>query len=192
MSYRSIVMLLFITFVLAGLPTPRAKAQPDRKAAFKELTATTSETHLIVFALLQNSFNTEMIETLHSGIPLRFSFFIEFTKITENWPEEQVASLNFQHIMSFDTLKETYKVTLEEENYRVLSFRSLFDAQKTMNEVNGLRVVELQQLIPENRYRLRIRAELYRKTLPMSLHSIFPFLTWWDVETDWHTLELKY
>lgn len=193
MSYKSFFLCLSLVLAIFAAPAKGWTAiVKETQATIKELTATTSETHLIVFGVLQNSFNTEMIETLHSGIPLSFSFFIEFDKITENWPEEQVASLNFQHTMTFDTLKEIYKVTLEEENNKVLSFRSIFEAQKVINEINGAKVVELKQLIPDNRYRLKIRAELYRKTLPMSLHSIFPFLTWWDVETDWHSIEMKY
>jgi len=39
---------------------------------------------------------------------------------------------------------------------------------------------------------LTIRAELYEKTLPMNLHSILPFLSWWDVKTDTYSLEFKY
>ncbi len=184
--------IFLVSFIIFFNPAVGLTAKSDVNATFKELTATTSETHLIVFGVLQNSFNAEMIETLHSGIPIRFSFFLELDKVTENWPEEQISSLNFQHIMTFDTLKESYKVTLEEDNNKIVSFRSLFEAQKMINEINGAKVVELSQLIPDNRYRLKIRAELYRKTLPLSLHSVFPFLTWWDIETDWHFIELKY
>jgi hypothetical protein len=167
-------------------------APPEKKATINEMTATTSETHLIVFGTLKNSFTVEMIELLHSGIPLRFSFYVELYKTTENWREELIIANNFQHIMTFDTLKENYKVTLEEDNHKVLSFRSLFEAQKEMNEINGVKVVELKQLLPDNRYKLKMKAELYRKTLPLSLHNILPFLSWWDIQTDWHTLTFTF
>lgn len=167
-------------------------AKPIRKVTIKDLTATTSATHLIVFATLENSFTSEMIEILHSGIPLRFSFFIELYKTAENWPDEQITAFSFDHIMTFDTLKENYRVTLEENNNKVQPFRSLFEAQKMVNEINGIKVVELKQLIPDNLYKFKIRTELYQKTLPMSLHNILPFLSWWDVETEWHTIEFKY
>ncbi len=169
-----------------------SEVKPDRKATIKELTATTSETHLILFGTLENSFTSEMIEILHSGIPLRFSFFVEVNKTAENWPNELIIAQNFHHVMAFDTLKESYRVTLEEDNNKVLSFRSLFKAQKVINEINGAKIIELGQLIPDNMYQLKIRAELYRKTLPLSLNSIFPFLSWWDNETEWYTIEFKY
>lgn len=192
MKCKSILLPILLLFLIMFPTVCSSEAKPDKKATFKELTATTSETHLILFGTLANSFTSEMIEILHSGIPLRFSFFIELYKKSEKWPEELIITRSFQHIMSFDTLKESYRVTEEEENNKILSFRSLFEAQKIINEINGAKIVELEQLVPNNMYLLKIRAELYRKTLPLSLHSIFPFLSWWDNETDWHTIEFKY
>ena len=167
-------------------------SKPGDGATIREMTATTSDSHLIVFGTLSNSFTAEMIETLHSGIPLRFSFFVELYKTTKDWPDVLIVAHNFQHIMTFDTLKENYRVTLEEDNNKVLSFQSLFEAEKEANEINGAKVVELNQLLPEHQYKLRMRAELYQKTLPMSLHNILPFLSWWDIETDWHTITFLY
>lgn len=180
------LLMLFFPF-FAG-----SEVKAAQRAVIKDLTATTSDTHLIVFGTLENSFTSEMIETLHSGITLRFSFFVELYKTTEKWPDELIVANNFQHVMTFDTLKETYRVTLEEDNNRELSFRSLFEAQKVINEINGAKVEELNGLIPDNQYKLRMRAELFQKTLPLSLHNIFPFLSWWDIETAWHTITFTY
>lgn len=191
MQYKSLLVLFFASLLFLS-NTSYSDAQAPREVTIKDLTATTSANHLIVFATLENSFTSEMIEILHSGIPLRFSFFIELYKTAENWPDEQITSFSFNHIMTFDTLKENYRVTFEENNNKVQSFRSLFEAQKIVNEINGVRVVELKQLIPDNLYKLQIRTELYQKTLPMSLHNILPFLSWWDVETEWYTIEFKY
>lgn len=192
MSWR--IILIFVIFCLISVSyADRTKAvEPRRKATIKELTATTSATHLLLFGTLENSFSPEMIEILHSGIPLRFSFFVELYKKAENKSEEQVVIRNFQHVMSYDTLKENYRITLEEDNNRIVSYKSLREAQQVTNEINGTRVIELSQLIPDNLYKLKIRAELYQKTLPLSLHNVLPFLSWWDLETDWHSIEFKF
>lgn len=192
MHCKPIVFSLIVLVIMIFSTVAGAQVAPEKKATINELTATTSETHLIVFGTLENSFTSEMIELLHSGIPLRFSFYVELYKTTENWRDELIIANNFQHIMTFDTLKENYKVTLEEDNNKVLSFRSLFEAQKEINEINGVKVVELKELLPNNRYKLKMKAELYRKTLPLSLHNILPFLSWWDIETDWHTLTFTF
>jgi len=188
--FKLLILNLFVVFIFTGCTT--VAAESSHHATIQELTATTSETHLIMFGTLVNSFTSEMIEILNSGIPLHFSFFIELHKIEKGWPEEQIASLNFQHIMTFDTLKEMYRVTTEEDNNKEQSFKSLFEAQTIINEINGIKVVELKQLLPETHYKLKVKAELFKKTLPLSLHSIFPFLSWWDIETEWHSIEFTY
>ena len=156
------------------------------------MTATTSDTHLLLFATLDNSLTPEMTTILQSGITLKFSFFVGLYKIKENWQEERVAALTFQHLMSYDTLKENYRITLEEDNNKIVPYKSLAEAQKVINELNGAKIVNLKQLIPDNRYKLKVRAELYQKTLPLSLHNVLPFLAWWDVATDWHSIEFNY
>lgn len=191
------IITKFFTFVLVVFslyfPSPLlAETDTPEKAIIKELTATTSETHLIMFGTLENSFTTEMIELLHSGIKLKFTFFVELYKVDPNWPEEQIVAYSFEHGMTFDTLKETYEVTLEEDNNKIQSFKSIFEAQKVINEINGAKVVPLKQLLPDNFYKLKVRAELYKKTLPLSLQDVFPFLSWGDIKTDWHAIEFKY
>lgn len=192
MSWRIILFLLVFCLFSVSYADRTPATEPQQKASIKELTATTSATHILLFGTLENSFNPEMIETLHSGIPLRFSFFVELYKKAEKWPEEQIVIRNFQHVMVYDTLKENYRITLEEDNNRVVSYKSLAEAQNMVNEINGARVVELSQLIPDNLYKLKIRAELYQKTLPLSLHNALPFLSWWVIETDWHSIEFKF
>jgi len=183
-----------LLFCLLSLTlTGRSPAtEPRQKAFIKELTATTSATHILLFGTLENSFNPEMIDTLHSGIPLKFSFFVELYRKAEKWPGEQVLVRNFQHILTYDTLKDNYRITLEEDNNRIVSYKSLTEAEKVINEINGARVVQLNQLLPDNTYKLKIRAELHQKTLPLSLHNVLPFLSWWDVETDWQSIEFKF
>ena len=85
------ILVLFLTLIFPALGC--SEVNPEQKATINELTATTSETHLIVFGTLENSFTSEMIEILNSGIPLRFSFFVELYKTTENWPDELIAAI---------------------------------------------------------------------------------------------------
>lgn len=192
MPLKIFLPVLFFCLLSFSLAAPSPANEPRQKAFIKELTATTSATHILLFGTLENSFNPEMIDTLHSGIPLKFSFFVELYRKTEKWPGEQVVVSHFQHILTYDTLKENYRVTLEEDNNRILLYKSLTEAENVVNEINGARVVKLSQLLPDNTYKLKIRAELHQKTLPLSLHNVLPFLAWWDVATDWQSIEFKF
>jgi len=74
----------------------------------------------------------------------------------------------------------------------MVTSKSLDEAIRLVGELNGTKIVPLTQLLPEQHYKLKVRAELFQKTLPLSLHSVMPFLSWGDVATDWHTLEFRY
>lgn len=184
--------LAYIIFVLLTTTLSGYASEQKGGVTIGELTATTAEENLILFCTLKNSFTEEMIEILHSGIPLHFTFSIELHKTAENWPAELITALTFQHTMVFDTLKASYKVTVEEEKNKTYSYHSLLEAQSVINEINGAKIIELSQLIPDKLYKLMVRAELYKKTLPMGLRDVFPFFSWGDVETDWHSINFKY
>ncbi len=157
-----------------------------------DIIVTTSDTHLLLFGELRNSLTKEMIDGLHSGIPIKFTFFVELEKNEPNWPDEQLAALSFSHSLAFDTLKNLYVVEIEENNNKKRSAASLDEAAAILNEINGLKIIELSRLKPEGAYRLQVKADLFKKNLPMSLHNIIPFISWWDLSTDWYTVEFTY
>jgi hypothetical protein len=188
---KKILFLLLAIIIMYRDPSP-ATGEETADAVITELTAATSDSHLLLFGTLRNSFTEEMLESLHSGIPIRFSFFVELHEFTKSMADRIVASRTFAHTLTYDILKETYRIELEETPRRNQSFTSLIEAQKMLNDLNGVRVIELSKLSPEATYTLRVKAELFNKTLPLSLQHIVPFVSWWDVETDWHTLSFTF
>jgi len=186
------LLIVTLTCLLFGTISLASSEEIEEDANLTDIIVTTSEKELIVFALLKNSFNDEMIQGLHSSIPVHFSFFVELIREVNNWPDEELVSMEFKHTLVYDTLKEMYRVELTEMSKQNSTFKSLIKAQKAMNEINNLKVIKLARLQPDESYRLRIKAELYKKTLPMKMRYIVPFISWWDIETDWHTIEFKY
>ncbi len=191
MRHPFLIILLFL-IQFAFLSGSTALAATKQEVQFKDITITTSNTHLLLFGIVKNDKNNDMEQALHSGIPMRFSFFIELFRTRENWPDEELISMEFSHTLKYDTLKEHYQVELEEQKKSISTYHTFQEAMQVMNEINGLRVIELSQLLPDSSYELRMKAELYKKTLPMNLHYVVPFVSLWDVETDWHTIEFTY
>ncbi len=166
---------------------PKKSGEP----AFEDITVTSSSRHLLLFAMLTNGFTDEMFQGLHSGLPIHFSFFIEMKQQEKNWKDDKLVSLEVKHIISYDTLKEHYKVEIEESGKRFYTFQNLGEAQKAINEINGLKVIELSRLKANVSYTIRLRAELYKKTLPMGLHEVVPFVSWWDIKTRWYSVSFS-
>lgn len=180
----TILLLLFFYGIQNSGSVPWKSDDPD----FSDITVTSSTSHLLFFATLNNSFTEEMIEGLHSGLPIHFSFFIELAPTDEGWGSSKLITLETNHNIQYDTLKETYTVEIEESGKRFYTYDNLTKAQETARELNGVRIIELAKLKEDTPYSIRIRAELYKKTLPMGLHEIIPFISWWDIKTDWHTI----
>lgn len=191
---RTVSIAFFGFFLFLTAPSFSFTDQEDtvKEVALTDIILTTSEKELIMFAVLENGYNNEMIQGLHSGIPIHFSFFVELIQVEKNWLDKELVSMEFKHILTYDTLKEIYRVELEEATKKNSTYKTLAKAQKTVNEINNLKVFKLDQLKPNQSYQLRIKAELFKKTLPLNLHYIVPFISWWDIKTDWHIIDFKY
>ena len=188
--YSILVFFLLLCFLL--VTTLHAENKQPKKPHFTDIIVTTSDTHLLFFGELQNSVTDEMIDGLHSGIPITFIFYAELIKNVDNWVDENLVTLEFSHKLSYDTLKQHYVIETEETSKKQFTTQSLAEASQIANEVNGLKIYPLSNLQPDGMYRLRVKADLNKITLPMRLHSILPFVSWWDLDTDWYTVEFTY
>lgn len=188
----ALFVILLSAIVVAPIDSKGADQPPTDKPYFTDIIVTTSDTKLLFFGELRNSLTNEMIEGLHSGIPISFSFFVELAKLKSNWLNEGLTKIEFSHTLRYDTLKQNYTVETEEISKKIHTVSTLEEATTLLNEINGLKIVTLQELEPEQTYRLRVKADLYKKTLPLSLHSFIPFVSWWDLKTDWHSIEFIY
>ncbi len=189
---RKLFFLLLPLSLFILLHTAYAQDKQNKDVHFSDLIITTSKTHLLLFGLINNGITEEMLQGLHNGIPIQFTFLVELNKKEKHWSDLQLASLQFQHRLTYDTLQENYRLETNEKSQKTEVFPQLDNALKAINEINGLQVLELSKLLPESSYQLRIKAELYKKTLPLKLNYIVPFASWWDRETDWHTIEFTY
>jgi hypothetical protein len=61
-----------------------------------------------------------------------------------------------------------------------------------MAEIDSLKVIDLNQLQKGTRYQIRTKAQLSKLTLPFYLHYVLFFVSLWDFETDWYTIDFIY
>ena len=57
---------------------------------------------------------------------------------------------------------------------------------------NGVKVIALNQLVPDAPYAIHFKVILKKGTLPMGIGSLIPFTNLGDFETDWRTIEFRY
>ncbi len=183
----AVVLLLLLFCVQTSLSVPKIHSDPE----LTEVTVANSETHLLLFGMLQNGFTDSMIKGLHSGIPIHFTFYIHLEPEEKRNHDIEPLSLKTSHIIQYDTLKESYNVEIEESGKRLFTFRTLSEAKKAAVELNGMKIIKLEQLQANISYTIKVRAKLYKRTLPLGLHEILPFMSWWDVKTKWKDVTFK-
>ena len=180
-------LLVVMTCLLAS-----SRVLYAQDAAIEDVVVANSTTDLLLYCSVGHSFTAEMVEGLHNGIPVTFTFFVDLDEERTFFPDREVVSLSFDHTLSYDTLKEQYRVTFPAEAGKSVSTLSFDEAKRLMTEVNGFKVTSLINLTPDGEYTISIKARLAKKTLPLNFHYIVPFWHLWDFETDWRTVQFRY
>lgn len=161
-------------------------------ASLANIIVTNTRDNLLLYLTVKNAFPTKIEETVHSGVPATFSFLIKLHAVRNFWPDRLITEINVTHSMKYDNLKKTYTVTRSWEGGKPNVVSSLNEAKKLMAEVDSLTIVALNQLDKGKRYQIRAKAELDKLTLPFYLHYVLFFVSLWDFETDWYTIDFIY
>lgn len=191
MKLTAPIILFPVLFLVLALTGP-AVAEEQKAPNISDILITTSQTDLLLFCTIKNSFTPKMIEGVQNGIPVTFTFLVELERIVNNWLDSTLVDMSLHHTLTYDPVKEKYRVTLSEKEGNPVTTDSLDEAIETMSELNGFKVIPRSELEPDAPYALHVKATLAEKTLPLNMHYIVPFISLWNFETDWRTIEFRY
>lgn len=191
MSFLRFFRNFFIVFLLCQLSLAPSSAFAESDPAIDDIVITTSNTDLLLFATVKNSFTDEMMHGVRNGLPITFRFTIILDKIRSAWFDKTLTEKTISHTLHYDAVKQTFQVEFSEKNTSKFT-KSAATAKRLMAELNGVRVTSLQKLIPDAPYALQIKATLVENTLPLGIHYVLPFTSLWNFETDWRTIEFRY
>jgi hypothetical protein len=181
---------LFLIMALFGLFSGQ-EVRAAAKAEIRDIVVNNSSEDLLLYMVVDKAFRPEMEEGIYNGIPASFTFFVSLREIVEDRPGKKLVSLEFDRVLSYDSLKEVFNLHFSENN-SALIVSSLAEAEALMSEVNGVKIIDLAQINPGSKYFLSVKVRLERKTLPLFFHYLIPFWQLRDEETDWHYVEFRY
>lgn len=187
---QAVLCLLCLSGLFFSLPVFSA-SQTEQEPIIDEIVISTTNGHLLLFATVTHCFTDEMLEGVRNGIPLTFRFDIRLNKIHKNWFDSELVEHKINHTLSYDPLKEEYQVAFAERDRPEVT-RSLEEAKQMMADLNGLQLYPLNELQVGSPYSLEIKATLVENTFPLGIHSIIPFTSLWNFETDWRFVEFSY
>jgi hypothetical protein len=180
------VLLLMLVGALAVSP-----AQAAVKAEIRDIVVNNSSTDLLLYLTVGRAFRAEMEEGILNGIPTSFTFFVSLREFDDGRPGKQIANLEFDHVLAYDSLKEVFTLHFSENDVAV-TVDSLAKAKTMMTAVNGVKIIDLARLKSGARYVLSVKVRLARKSLPLLFHYLIPFWQLRDEETDWYYVEFRY
>ncbi len=182
----SFIMAIFICLVFAASPAY------GKKAYLTDIVVTNTKDHLLLYFTVNNCFTPQMNTAIESGINTTFTFFVKlYERRTFLW-DRIIATSEISHSIKYDHLKNVYEVRLSEQGEKTFVVKSFDEAKKLMADVSALKVTPIQNLQKGSRYQVMMMAELDKIKLPLYLHYVLFFLSLWDFETGWSTMEFRY
>ena len=162
-------------------------------ARITDVIVTNTRDDLILYFKVEGCFTEDLQQAVLSGVPTTFTFLASLDRVRNFWKDENLVSLEVHHTVKYNNLKNEFVITRSEDNGRPIVASSLSEAKAIMAEVERLKIAKLKTLERNNRYQVRIKAELSKITLPFYLHYVFRFFLFlWDFETDWYATDFMY
>ena len=179
-------------FLLLGVLLPSPSMLQAAEATLSDIIVTNTQEDLLVFFDIEGCFTREMEEAILNGIPTTFTIYIKLYKTRTLWLDASISDIELEHTINFDNMKDEFRVTRSEDNYSELVLKEFDAAKKAMAEIKNIKVAPLRELSKKGKYQLRVKAELEKVRLPLYLHYVLFFVSLWDFETDWYTVDFTY
>ena len=180
------VLLLAILFLsMYGLAMAK-------DAKLTNIIVTNTRDDLLVYLSVEGAFTETMEDAVKRGVPASFSFFINLYRTRGIWFDKKMAGLTVTHTIKYNSLKKEYAVSRSWDSNSPVVVQSFDAAKQLMTEIDSLKVIALERLEKGKQYQIQAKAKLSRVTLPYYLHYVLFFLSLWDFETDWYTIDFIY
>jgi hypothetical protein len=181
--------LLLLT-VLAACP-PVCGAAPN-KAEISKIVIDKNGKNLEASFRLIDCFNSDMEEAILNGVPTTFRILVSVEKPSIFLVRSKVADFTLQHTIRYNRLNNEFQVELPEHPQKILVTRNFDEAKKWMSTVDNLPVIPTCWLTKDQEYYLNVKAELSKVGLPLFFRYILFWVSLWDFETEWYTVEFLY
>ena len=163
-----------------------------QEATLTNITVSNTRDDLLLYLNLEGAFSVKLKKAILSGVPATFSFLAKLNRVRNMWTNPVIADISVIHTIKYDNLKKEFIVKRSWRNNEPEVTKSFSEAQKWMTEVNSLKIIPLGQLEKGQQYQLRTKAEVSKQTLPFYLHYVLFFISLWDIETDWYSIDFIY
>lgn len=179
----------FLFLCLFAFGTILSPAAAAKDAALANLIMANREDALHVFLRTEGAFTEKIDSAVTSGVPVTFSYYVILEEHRRFWPNTEIADIKLTHTIRYNAIKKSYTVTRSWEGFTPHVTTDFDEAKQWMSTISDLTVAHHDQLETGHPYRIRAKAKLSELTLPLYLHYILFFVSFWDFETDWYAID---
>jgi hypothetical protein len=178
--------------LLCGLQAWSPAVVSAQDAHLTNIIVTNTDKDLLIFLSVEGAFQGKINKAIDSGVATTFYFLLHLYRTRSFWPDEQLADVTVSHTIQFNPLRNEYTIKRSWEDNKPITVATRKEAIRLMSEVDNLPILPLSQLKKGAQYQIRTKAELSKQTLPFYLHYVLFFVSFWDFETDWYTIDFIY
>ncbi len=184
-----ILLLLSVIAIEAAVPS---NAAARRRCNLENIVITNTRDDLLAYFTVTGAFTEKMSEAVLKGVPASFAFFVSVYRKRDAWFDEKIADINVSSTLKYNSIKQDFTVVRPWRTDKPFTTTSFEQAKEMASTVYNLKILELKQLEKGEQYQIRIKAEMNKATLPLYLHYVFFFISYWDFETDWYPINMIY
>lgn len=175
-------------------------AQAKNDAEIAGLTVHRERGSLLVSFQISNCFTQDMEEAILSGVSTTFHIRVQLDRRGFGLPpiapipvitpifKPHVLDIVLNRTIKYDRLRNVFLVDLQENRELERSTADFSEAKEWMSTVRELPLMPLWRL-DKGEYDLRVKAELSKIELPFFFKYIFFFVSLWDFETSWASVQ---
>lgn len=181
---RIISFTLFFVIIASGVAAENAR--------LKNMTVTNTRDNLLLYLEVENAFTEKILTAVNSGVTITFSFPVTVHKPRNFWFDKKIVNIELSHTIKYDTLKKEYIVTRSWKAPTSLTMKSFDEARTMMTRIDGLTLLPLKDLTKGEEYRVKAKAKLDNLSVANYMKYVLFFLTLWNFETDWNSIDFIY
>ncbi|MBU8849058.1 MAG: DUF4390 domain-containing protein [Desulfobacterales bacterium] len=186
----AVTLFMSVSIILFSLLPSIAFAEED--AVIENIKLANTRDDLLTYFDVRQAFTPKINQAVLNGIPTTFSFYINLYKTGDSWFDKEISDIQIKSTLKYNSLKKEFSVLRPWKNEKAIITPSFEEAKSLMTEMDNLTIIPLNQLVKGDKYQLRIKAELDKVTLPLSLHYVFFFVSFWNFETNWYLINFTY
>ena len=143
----------------------------------------------ILNANLKYNFNKEALTALENGVSLILVLDIEVIKPRRYMWDEEIATLEQRFELQYLALTDQYQLANKNSGAQYV-YHTLDDALATLEEINGLPLIDAHLLDQDERYKVQVRSRLDIDSLPVPLRLTAYFSSSWWLTSGWYSWDL--